>query len=217
MKAIVYQHEDHEGPCLLGPALEQAGFKVFIRLREVRAGDESAELVVSLGGPMAVYEASSHPYLLDELRVIRTRVEQDKPVIGICLGAQLLAAAAGSKVYPGDRGMERGVKPIFLTKEGRSDPLFEGLGDSIEVAHWHADTFDPIPGATLLATSELYRWQAFRLNRSIGLQFHPELEPATFEQWLEDAPDSQRLDSLAQAQPALKLLLARLASEATEP
>lgn len=222
--AVVIQHEEHEGPGLLRPALEGAGFQLALRHREVRDEDVRAPLVLVMGGPMGVYEASRYPFLLDELRLLRARLEARRPSLGICLGAQLLAAAAGARVYPGTHGWELGVMPISLTPDGRKDLAFAPLPASLDVAQWHEDTFDPVPGATLLASTERYPQQAFRIGSSYGLQFHPELTPEHLGSWLRAAPgdvkeagrdveavEREDLPGLSAAQPAVRGLLDRLA------
>lgn len=224
MKAVVYQHEEREGPGLLGPALAEAGFELELRFRRALPEDADADLVVVMGGPMGVYEASRFPFLGDELRVLRARVEQARPVLGICLGAQLLAAAAGAKVIPGTNGFELGFGTVELTEEGASDPAFSSSPSPLPVVHWHGDTYEPVPGATRLAVSTRYREQAFRLGPSLGLQFHPELDPDTFRRWVNEAPEDLRragrsrdeidrhdLPSLEQAQGTMKALLQRIA------
>ncbi|MET0405368.1 MAG: glutamine amidotransferase [Cystobacter sp.] len=184
MRAVVFQHEEHEGPGLLGPALEAAGFTLSKRFRHVKREDLDAELVVVLGGPMGVYEADRHPFLSEELALLTERLAYSRPVLGLCLGAQLLAAAAGSEVFPGKNGLEVGVAPVRWTKEGLADPVLGGVKPRATVAHWHQDSFKPVPGATLLASTDRYTQQAFRLGTSYGLQFHLELSADEFERWL---------------------------------
>ncbi len=185
MKAVILQHEAHEGLGLLEPALVAAGFTLVQRFRHVEHADLEAELVVVLGGSMGVYDAHEHPFLSHELAFLTERLALDRPTLGVCLGAQLLAAAAGATVSPGKNGLEIGVAPVRLTAAAASDPVFSGLPQKLTVAHWHGDTFTAVDGATLLASTDRYTQQAFRLGKSYGVQFHPELSSATFSRWLE--------------------------------
>jgi GMP synthase (glutamine-hydrolysing) len=223
-RALVLQHEDNEGPGLLTPALERAGFQVHARMRRVEPGDEDAPLVVVMGGPQAVYRASEHPYLLDELRLLRSRLERGLPSLGICLGSQLLAAAAGARVYPGERGTEIGLFPVACTPEAAKDEVFSALPARFQTLQWHGDTFDLPPGAAWLASSERYPHQAFRVGRSYGLQFHPELTGAAFLEWADAVPeeveDRAALESVRgfpEGEPAIPALLERLAATLRRP
>jgi len=186
---LIIQHAAVEGPGLLSTALEAAG----LPLRGVRAwlGDpvprrpEGVAGLVVLGGPMAVYEAAARPHLGDEIALVAEALAKGLPVLGICLGAQILAAAAGARVFQGPE-KEIGWSPIRLTGEGRSDPVSGSLGLEPTVFHWHGDTFDLPGGAVLLASSDLYEHQAFRLGPSAyGLQFHVEVTPRMIEGFVE--------------------------------
>jgi GMP synthase (glutamine-hydrolysing) len=223
-EAVVLTHEEGEGPGHLAPALEAAGFTLRTRYREVRPGDAAAALVVVMGGPMGAYEASRFPFLRDELVLLRDRLAQRRPVLGVCLGAQLLAAAAGARVYPGASGFELGVSALRLAPAAKEDAVFSQLPAGTPVVHWHGDTFDPVPGATLLASTARYGQQAFRLGNSYGLQFHVELDAETFSKWVragaadveragvsEEALLSRDAAHLAAAQPELLGLIQRLA------
>lgn len=223
-RAIILIHTPLEGPSLLAPALERHGFSLSERFRTLEPSDVLADLVVVMGGPMGVYEEDAHPFLAAERELIRERLRTGMPVLGVCLGAQLLAAAAGARVFPGAHGMELGIAPIRITPSGAEDPIFAGLS-SLEVAHWHGDTFDPVPGARILASTERYSQQAFRLGSSYGLQFHLELTPEEFLAWLEANPDEvakagktiasiqqDELPHLRKGQPALVQVMDRLAA-----
>jgi GMP synthase (glutamine-hydrolysing) len=223
-RAVIIQHEDLEGPGRLAPALRRAGFALERRRRAVSPSDAEAELVVVMGGPMGVYDVDRFPFLREEIALLKTRLEAGRPSLGICLGAQLLAAAAGSRVYPGAPGMVIGVLPVTLSAEAMADPLFAGFDERFETVHWHGDTFDPVPGAVLLASTARYPWEAFRLGRSFALQFHPELDEESFSEWVRSAPEDversgRRIeDLLARDLPLLRaaehanlLLLERLA------
>lgn len=224
-RAIVYTHEDQEGPGRFGDALRRAGFCVELRYRETKPEDVDAELLVVMGGAMGVYEAEKYPFLSEELAVLRQRLELRRPNLGVCLGAQLLAAAAGSTVSPGKAGMVLGVLPVTLSAEALADPLFASLDERFEVVHWHSDTFEPVHGAVLLASTARYQQEAFRIGNSYGFQFHPEVDPELFERWVRAAPEevaksgrsvddllNRDLPRLRDAEHPIMLLVERLAA-----
>ncbi len=127
-----------------------------------------------MGGPMNVDEVERYPHLGHERALLRELIAADRPVIGVCLGAQLLARAAGARVYA-KRPKEIGLFDIELTPAAASDPLFSLLGNPQEVFQWHGDTFDLPAGAVRLAGSSRYENQAFRMGRRVyALQFHLE-------------------------------------------
>ncbi len=227
--ALILIHEPSEGEGLLGPALKSAGFDLIHRFCHLEAKDASAPLWVLMGGHMAVYETDKHPFLAAEIAAIRARLAAGQPMLGICLGAQLIAAAAGAVVQRGQAGPEIGVFPITLCEAAAVDPVFAHLLPHPAFAHWHGDTFDAVPGATRLASSVLYAEQAFRLGDSYGLQFHPELDAATYEEWLRAAPEEVErsgrsmaeaiemdLPKLRACQPMAERLLERLAQHFAE-
>lgn len=225
LDVVAYVHEAHEGLARLRAPLERAGFRPVERFRAPDpAADLRAPLLVVLGGPMGVYEADRFPFLAVEQEVLRGRLAADRPSIGLCLGAQLLAAAAGSTVRKGERGKVIGVGPVRRLPV--EDPVLAELPDAFDVVHWHGDTFDPIPGVALFR-GEPYPAQGFRLGRSVGLQFHAELGPEGFRGWVEgssgalrrsgrdpDALLSSGLPRLTAALPVLDRLLEALARDA---
>jgi GMP synthase (glutamine-hydrolysing) len=136
-----------------------------------------------LGGPIGAYEADLYPFLATELRILEARLRAGRPTLGICLGAQVMAAALGARDYPLPR-KEIGWAPVTLTAEGRASMLRHVDGD-VPVLHWHGDTFDLPEGATLLASTETCPHQAFQWGPSaLGLQFHLEVVASEIERWL---------------------------------
>ncbi|WP_249692270.1 glutamine amidotransferase [Stappia sp. WLB 29] len=142
----------------------------------------AAELLVVLGGPIGVYDHDAYPVVTDEIRLLRARLAADRPTLGICLGAQLMAAASGARIYPGP-AKEIGWSALDLSDAAVLNPLAVLRG--VPVLHWHGDTFDLPEGCTLLASTPLCTNQAFSRGPNVlGLQFHPEVLGARFEHWL---------------------------------
>jgi GMP synthase (glutamine-hydrolysing) len=185
MRAVVLQHETHEGLGLLERPLIDAGFLITKRFRGVKHEDLEAELIIVMGGSMSVWATDQHPFLRDELALLTERVALNRPVLGVCLGAQLLAAAAGANVSQGKNGFEVGAAPVRWTKAALEDPVIKGVSAKSVVGHWHEDTWSPVANATLLASTDRYSQQAFRLGDSFGFQFHPELSAAMLGEWID--------------------------------
>lgn len=143
---------------------------------------EDPDLLVVLGGPIGVYEEQDYPFLVTEKKIIEMQLERNRPVIGICLGAQLIASTLGARVYSGSN-KEIGWRPITTCNTDKA-PWAKSL-DGENVLHWHGDTFDIPSGATLFASSRDYPNQAFTYGTNVlALQFHIEVLPNAFEQWL---------------------------------
>ena len=142
---------------------------------------EEAQGLVFMGGPMSVNDPL--PWLRQEERYIGRAMASGVPVLGVCLGAQLLAKCLGARVFPMGR-KEIGWYPVRLTPEGMCDPLLQGLREEETVFHWHGETFDLPAGAERLAESGICANQAFRLGSKLyGLQFHPEVTPEIIASW----------------------------------
>lgn len=174
---LVLQNAPAEGLGLFERALHARGHKW--RTLEMWNGDRVPSTVsgyshlVVLGGPQAAYHAEHVPYLADELRAIREAHATRTPILGVCLGSQLLAHALGGRAFKGP-APEIEVSPVARTGTGRADKLLRHVPDDLPVAHWHGDTFDLPPGAALLASTARYP-QAFALpHDAYGLQFHLE-------------------------------------------
>jgi GMP synthase (glutamine-hydrolysing) len=184
--AIAVRHVAFEDLGSFAPVLERRGWSV--EYREAAVDDlaapelASADLLVVLGGPIGAYEDDLYPFVADELRLIERRMSAGRPVLGICLGAQLMARALGARVYPGN-GKELGWSPLTLSDAGRRSCL-ASLGTDTAVLHWHGDAFDLPKGAVHLASSARYANQAFAFERhGLALQCHIEATAEGLERW----------------------------------
>ena len=161
-----------------------------IEKRELQDGDSvpsklDYDAIIILGGPMNVYEEDKYPFLKDEDRLIKEAIKKEIPTLGICLGAQLIAKAAGAKVTK-NKVKEIGWYKVSLTDAGKKDPVFKGLGESFYVFQWHGDTFGIPENGKLLATAELCTNQALRVGKNIyGLQFHMEVTDKMIYEWID--------------------------------
>jgi GMP synthase (glutamine-hydrolysing) len=184
--AVALRHVAFEDLDAFAPILEGAGYKVSYReasIDDLGASDlAQCDMLVVLGGPIGAYEEDRYPFLKPELQLIEKRLKAGKPVLGICLGAQLMARALGSKVYAAGF-KEIGWAGLTLSAGGRESPLAK-IKPGSRVLHWHGDTFDLPSGATHLASTPRTPNQAFALKRhGLALQFHLEVSARGLERW----------------------------------
>lgn len=196
----VVEHVAPETPGAIGEALARAGHELetirpFRGERVPRSIGDAAALVV-MGGPMGVYEADRHPHLRDEIALLEDAVARGVPVLGVCLGSQLLAAALGARVAPGP-AKEIGWFPVELSEAAASDALLRGLGPGIEPLHWHGDRFELPRGAVTLGSSARTPIQGFRHGEHVyGLLFHLEVTRGIVAGMIEAFADELRAERL---------------------
>ncbi|MCZ2402760.1 type 1 glutamine amidotransferase [Paenarthrobacter sp. Z7-10] len=197
---LVLQHVPWEGPGLIGAALDRVGVPFSVRNIVAEADprlpgmDELAGLVI-MGGPMDADDVLGYPGLAREVALIRDAVAANVPVLGICLGHQLLAMALGAQLRTGVT-REVGMAPVEVVA---GDPVLGGLGTT-PVVHWHTDNVGLPSGATLLARTAQCPNQAFRYGSAIGIQFHLELDEVLLRAWLDDGQMADQLVDTTGAQ-----------------
>jgi len=200
-RILVLQHVESEGLGIIDNALREKGIGAdFIRIfmgARVPKDIYGYKGLIVLGGPMGVYEEDIYPFIKDELKLIKSCLKGNVPVLGICLGSQMLAKAAGADVYKGKK-KEIGWYDVQLTDEGKRDRLFIGLPDRFIVFQWHGDTFDmgtdlkSVPNKCL-ASSELFPHQIIKVGKNAyGLQFHLEVTEKMVMEWI-DVNDKELL------------------------
>jgi GMP synthase-like glutamine amidotransferase len=191
VRVVVFQHLACEHPGIWRDFLREDGADV--ATVELDAGDaipslDGADALLVFGGPMNVDQHDRFPWLAPETAAIREAALGGMPILGVCLGGQLLARALDAPVTQSPRP-EVGLLDVDLTDAGTADPLFAGWPRRAAVVQWHSDTFALPEGATLLATSPTCRHQAFRFaTHAYGLQFHPEVTPDMVAEWA-DVPE----------------------------
>jgi len=194
---LVVQNTRIEGSGILGNLLKNDGFKI----RQVFAKDEKlpqndASFLIILGGPESANDDLS--YLRDEEQLIRDFVSKEKPVLGICLGSQLIAKAFGANVHHGEK-KEIGFYHDLI-KDNMNSKLFSGFENPFTVFHWHGDTFELPKGAVRLVHSDDYENQAFQLGTAVGIQFHLEVDEKMINLWLDKA--EEKLEKIPYIEPA---------------
>lgn len=195
-EVLVIQNAKYEGLGTLDELLKQDGFTiktVFAKAEPIPQSNPSA--VIILGAPESANDDLQ--YLKDEMSLIRNCTEKNIPVLGICLGSQLIAKTFGAKVYQGPKKEIGFYQDIEF--DNKEDPLFRGITSPATVFHWHGDTFDLPKGATRLAHSKQYENQAFRFKSAVAVQFHLEVDEPIIRLWLEKSKAD--LDSASYIDP----------------
>jgi GMP synthase (glutamine-hydrolysing) len=185
---LVIQHIECETPgVFLDPLREQNRPVETVRLYEgEQPPDDLSRFsgLLVMGGPMSVNDEADYPWLKAEDRILKEALALDVPTLGVCLGSQLIAKAAGGTVRQGPR-KEIGWYPVRLTPAARHDRLFRESPETIEVFQWHGEYFDTPPGAVNLASSDLYSCQAFSIGQNVyGLLFHLEVTGQMVKEWM---------------------------------
>jgi GMP synthase (glutamine-hydrolysing) len=184
--AWVLQHIGCEPPGIFSELLREHG--IAIATAELDDGDElpdwrEADMVLAMGGPMSVHDEADHPWLVKEKAWIAAAVRAGVPYLGVCLGAQLLAASLGAPVWTG-AVPEVGILPVSVSAGGQSDPVFSALDPQFLALQWHGDTFGLPSGAVHLAGSPAYQNQAFRFGAvAYAVQFHVEVSRPMLAEW----------------------------------
>ena len=184
---LIVQHAPHEHAAALFRALESQGLPTqVVKVFEGSPLPSTSEIhgMISLGGPMGANDEKFHPWIRDEIDLMKRVFEKDLPFAGICLGGQMFARAMGGKVQQ-NRHPEIGWFPVSLTDAGKLDPLMSAAGPTPKFYQWHYDTFSPPKEAVLLGEGEICVNQAYRLGeRAYGFQFHPEADHQLVDEWL---------------------------------
>ncbi|MEN3027926.1 MAG: gamma-glutamyl-gamma-aminobutyrate hydrolase family protein [Aquificaceae bacterium] len=187
MKALAVRHVNVEHLGLIEKVLRHMGIKFeyldTVSGQTLKEPLENYGLLIVLGGYMGAYEESLYPFLSYEFRLMEEALKRDMPLLGICLGSQMLAKVLGARVYRGERGKEIGWMEVFKVGE---HPYFEDFPLKLTVFQWHGDTFDLPAGALRVYSSEKYENQAFVYRRAVGLQFHIEVDRNMVSSWVEE-------------------------------
>jgi GMP synthase (glutamine-hydrolysing) len=200
MKLLVLQHVAHELLGTLNPLLKRAVFRIryvnFARHPDAQPILDGYDGLIVLGGPMSVNDASRLPHLTTEMRLIEAAIRRDLPLLGICLGAQLIAKTLGGEVYPNPE-KEIGWYDVSPTENAGSDRLLLALKSNEKIFQWHGETFEIPRTSSHLAFSALCANQAFRYGEKVyGLQFHLEVDEAMIHRWLRVPENQKEISSL---------------------
>ena len=188
---LLIQNTRSEGSGYLGELLKQDGFEITsIQAKTDNIPESNFQFVVILGAPESAND--DLPYLQEEQKLIKICVSRNIPILGICLGSQLIAKTFGAEVYRGPTTEIGFYNDLTISEQS---PFFSGFENPFTVFHWHSDTFDLPIGATRLASSKYYPNQAFQYKSAIGLQFHLEVNEQMVNLWLDNTEQKQSKNS----------------------
>jgi len=199
-KILVCQHVPYELLGTLNPLFKKEGFRIkyvnFGRHPNAEPTLDDYDGLILLGGPMNVDEVEKHPHLAHEVKLVKDAIKKDIPVLGICLGAQLIAQALGASVKPNSE-KEIGWYDFSLTEDGKNDPIFKHFNNNEEIFQWHGYTFDIPDGAKHLASSSTCTNQAFSYGDKVyAMQFHLEVDEPLINRWLKVPLHVEEINSL---------------------
>jgi GMP synthase (glutamine-hydrolysing) len=203
MRILVVQHDREDPAGVVGEQVAARGAALVPTLppagESFPEGPEGFDGLILMGGPMSAADDDRHPYYSRLHKMVRRFHDAGRPILGICLGSQIIARSFGKPVYR-NKVTEIGFCPVRLTEAGRADPMFAGLGAEIRPMQWHEDTFDLPDEAVRLAENDACLNQAYRIGRSTyAVQFHPEVDSAMVRTWAKsanaDAATAERLEA----------------------
>ena len=208
-RLLVFQHVPYEILGTLNPLFKRSGFRIryvnFGRHPDSEPCLTGYDGLVVLGGPMSVSETKKHPYLTTELHLIEEAIQKDIPILGVCLGAQLIAKTLGARVTKCSE-KEIGWYDVSRTHAAEKDPVVGHFRKSEKIFQWHGDTFETPKGAVHLASSQICSNQAFRYGERVyGFQFHLEVDEPMIERWLSIPAFKKELESLGSCVTADKI------------
>jgi GMP synthase-like glutamine amidotransferase len=191
-KLLIITHDESDGSGTLGEFLKSRRLNIKIAKPSkggmLPANPRRFAAIITMGGPTGVYDEDRHPFLRKEAEFLEQAIENNIPILGVCLGAQIIAKACGARLVK-DTGQELGWKNVFVTNEGKRDILFQGLPNVMKVFQCHEDTFEIPHGGLLLATTNGCPNQAFRYGNAYGLQFHVEITSEILMEWFNGKPE----------------------------
>jgi GMP synthase (glutamine-hydrolysing) len=190
MRALVIRHVKIEHLGLIENYLKEKNFEIdYVDTPEgqlLKRKLDEYQFIVVLGGYMSAYEESKYPFLSYEFKIMEQALKKEIPLLGICLGCQMLAKVLGSKVYKGENGKEIGFYDI---KKVSDNKIFKGFSEVFKAFQWHGDTFDLPKDAQLIFSNDIYTNQGFIYKNAVGLQFHIEVSQNMIKQWMQEYKD----------------------------